>query len=280
MKDKGLTRRDFVKFTGLGAVAAVSGIKKALAAGTSLKGKRIAMVIDLQRCTGCGGCMLACKNENNVQEGIAWSYRIQRTTGKFPNVRYEYLPTLCNHCEKAPCVRICPTGAMHKGEGDVTAHDPEKCIGCKSCIAACPYKVISRNSGETHKFWRDSEKLLGGCTQSAEEVARAAKGQVIPFYNPDREAFRAGSGLRYKGIAEKCTFCDHRLKRGLLPWCVDRCPAKARVVGDLNDPKSKVNEILSKYRPMRLREHLGTEPKVFYVRDFNAGNYKKSFGTV
>lgn len=279
---KKMSRRDFFKLGGAGiaAVAVASVIPKTLAAKSSLEGKELAMVIDLHRCTGCGGCSIACKNENNVQEGFAWAWRISKTTGKFPNVRYDYKPTLCNHCRKAPCVRICPTGAMHKADGGITMHDPNKCIGCKSCIAACPFVVISVNTKKTHRFWKSDKELIEGCTDSPKEVARKVKGNVIPWYNPDREKNLKGSGLRYKGIVEKCTFCDHRLKQGKLPYCVKRCPAKARIFGDLNDPNSKVNQILGKYAPYRLREHLGTEPKVYYVRSFNPSNYKKSFGSL
>jgi len=284
LTERRLSRRDFFKLGGMAVTAvAASGVANSVAEAEktfSLKGKRLAMVIDLQRCTACGACTIVCKNENNVQEGVAWAYRIRRTSGKFPNVRYHYMPTLCNHCEKAPCVRICPTGAMHKEDGDITAHSPEKCFGCKSCIAACPYHVISRNSRKTHRFWRDDKQLIKDCTDSPKEVAPKVGGTVIPFYNPDREKFRKGSGLRYKGIVEKCTFCDHRVKIGKLPYCVMRCPANARIFGDLNDPNSKVSEILGRYKPMRLKEHLGTEPKVFYVRSFNPGNYITGKGAV
>ena len=91
---------------------------------------RYAMVIDLQRCVGCGGCSIACRNENNVSDGIYWSDKITETYGVFPNVRYHYIPTLCNHCDNAPCVRGCPTKAMYKLKNGITMHDPRKCIGC------------------------------------------------------------------------------------------------------------------------------------------------------
>lgn len=265
---------------GIASAVAVGTLTKDANAKNTLKGKKFAMVIDLQKCTGCAACTIACLNENNVQEGHAWAYRISETKGKFPNVKYSYKPTLCNHCKKAPCVRICPTKAMHKGDGDITMHDPNKCIGCRSCIAACPYVVISRNHKKTHKFWRSNKELIDGCTDSPAQVAKKVKANVIPYYNPDREKHLKGSGLRYKGIVEKCTFCDHRLKNNRLPYCVESCPASARIFGDLNDPKSKVNELLGKYKPTRLREHLGTEPKVYYVRDFNRATYKADKGSV
>ena len=109
---------------------------------------------------------------------------------------------------------------------------------------------------------------------------RKIKSEVIPYYNPDKEKSFPGAGLRYKGISEKCTFCDHRVKDGKLPFCVTGCPANARIFGDLNDPNSEVSKILGKYRPWRLKEHLGTEPKVFYVRSFNPGTYQTTKGNI
>ena len=281
-KEKKVSRRDFFKLSGIGLAAAVATavIPKTSQTSTSLKGKQLGMVIDLQRCTGCGACSIACKNENNVQAGFAWAWRVSETVGKFPNVRYDYTPTLCNHCRKAPCVRICPTGAMHKADGDITMHDPNKCIGCKSCIAACPYIVISWNNKTTHNFWRSKKELIKDCTASGLEVTQKAGDEVIPYYNPDREKNLKGSGLRYKGIVEKCTLCDHRLKQGKLPYCVERCPAQARIFGDLNEPNSPVNKLLGKYKPWRLREYLGTEPKVYYVRNFNPGRNQKNKGRI
>jgi Fe-S-cluster-containing dehydrogenase component len=280
---KGLTRREFL-LSATGVAVAAGAVAVSVSAKSperkNLEGKELAMVIDLQRCTGCGACEIACKNENNVQDGVAWAWHIKRTTGTFPNVRYEYITTLCNHCKNAPCVRVCPTNAMHKEDGGITAHSPEKCIGCKSCIAACPYKVITPNKSDPHKNWKSDEQIFQGASDSPREVVEKVGGETIPWYNPDKEKNRKGSGLRYKGIVEKCTFCDHRVKQGKLPYCVERCPAKARIFGDLNDPNSKVNEILSKYPPKRLREHLGTEPKVYYVRDFNPATYKKSKGSI
>jgi len=279
---KEITRRDFVKFSGLGVAAAVipAVVSQQSQALSTLAGKKLAMVIDLHRCTGCGSCTIACKNENNVQGDVYWSSRISRTTGQFPNVRYEYITTLCNHCEKAPCVKLCPTKAMHKGDGDITMHDPEKCIGCRYCIAACPYNVIHFNAGETHEFWREDKSLIEGATASAVEVTQKVGGTVIPYYNPAREFSRPGTGLRARGIVEKCTLCDHRVSKGELPYCVEACPANARIFGDLNDPNSEVNQILGKFRAWRLKEELGTEPKVFYVRSFNAGTQQNGKGSI
>ena len=83
------------------------------------------MVIDLQRCVGCSSCSISCRNENNVPDGIYWSHKLTETSGTFPNVRFHYIPTLCNHCKNPPCVRGCPTKAMHKLENGITMHDPK-----------------------------------------------------------------------------------------------------------------------------------------------------------
>ncbi len=281
VSESGLSRRDFLKLGGVTGVAALVPAGMASASGgKSLKGKRLAMVIDLQRCTGCGGCVISCKSENNVQTGVTWAKTISKTVGKFPNVKMDFIPTLCNHCEKAPCVRACPTGAMHKEDGNITAHNPVKCIGCKTCKAMCPYDVISINATETHRFWRSKEAMIKGCTSSGQEVAQKVKGDVLPHYNKDKEKTYPGAALRYKGIPEKCTFCDHRVTEGKLPFCVISCPARARIFGDLNDPKSEVSQLLGKYRSWRLKEHVGTEPKVFYIRSFNPSTYKATKGSV
>lgn len=296
---KKITRRELFKTGGLAAVAAVA-IPKIASAQSAEDGRKLAMVIDLQRCVGCGGCIIACKSENNVQDGVKWSYKLSKTVGEFPNVRYEYLPTLCNHCENAPCVGICPTGAMHKGLGNITMHTPEDCIGCRLCMGACPYTpgvslsnddepqdtsdkswgVISFNEEEPHKSWRTGKALMEGITSTPQEVAKKVNGNVIPYYNVDREKSTPGSGLRKKEIVEKCTFCDHRVENGELPYCVEACPADARIFGDLNDPKSEVRKILGKYRPFRREEHLGTKPKVFYVRNINPGHYRRTKGSI
>jgi molybdopterin-containing oxidoreductase family iron-sulfur binding subunit len=169
---------------------------------------------------------------------------------------------------------------MHKGPGDITMHDIDKCIGCRYCIASCPYGVIHFNAGETHEFWRDDEPLIEGITTSAVEVTEEVGGTVIPYYNPARELATPGTGLRKKGIVEKCTFCDHRVSKGELPYCVEACPANARIFGDLNDPNSEVNQILGKFRGVGLKEELGTKPKVLYVRNFNPGSTEDTKGSV
>lgn len=239
---------------------------------------RYAMVIDLQRCVGCGACSIACRNENNVPEGIYWSNKITETVGTFPNVRYHYIPTLCNHCSNAPCVRGCPTRAMHKLDNGITMHDPDKCIGCKYCEFNCPYGVIYFNWEKPHKFWRSEEAVIPGGTASPKELVEKVGGQAPPYFNPERTGTAAT--IRPKGVVEKCTFCDHRVDRKQLPHCVEACPANARVFGDLADPNSEVSVLLGKFHPFRLREEIGTEPHVFYIRGYNPARYRATKGGV
>lgn len=239
---------------------------------------RYAMVIDLQRCVGCGSCSISCKNENNVPDGIYWSNKITETSGTFPNVRYHYIPTLCNHCDYAPCVRGCPTKAMHKLENGITMHNPKKCIGCKYCEFNCPYGVIYFNWKEPHAFWRDTNQLIKDGTASPSEEAIKQKTKTIPYYNPEREETLFGT--RPKGVVEKCTFCDHLVRNGKLPRCVEACPASARIFGDIDNPESKIKKLLGKFRPFRLREQIGTEPHVFYIRSFNPAGYQPNKGGI
>ncbi|MGM0398093.1 MAG: 4Fe-4S dicluster domain-containing protein [Halobacteriota archaeon] len=241
-------------------------------------GVELGMVIDLHQCVGCGGCNIACKQENNLQEGVAFSSNIIETKGQFPDVAHQYTPTLCNQCQDAPCAEGCPTSALYKGEGGIVMHDPEQCIGCKYCKINCPYEEIHFNKEKPHKRWDSEEATVEGMTASPKELAEETTGEATPYYNPNRETAEHEHPTRYKGVVEKCTFCVHRVKQGELPACVEACPADARVFGDLNDPDSKVNEILGKHQPEVRKEKEGTHPKVMYVRSYNGGSYETGKG--
>lgn len=228
--------------------------------------KQYAMVIDLHACVGCSACDIACKSENNVPAGFAWSNHMIETKGIFPDVQYRYVPTLCNHCANAPCVANCPTTAMHKTDDGLTMHDAEKCIGCGTCILACPYGVIYRNNDEPHQALReDAVAAIPDCTSTGAEVLQNT-GTPLAYYNPARAATMPG--VRPKGVVEKCTFCDHRLAVGEMPACVEACPAGARIFGDLNDPESPPRKALAKHDPRVLQPEKGTRPNVFYIRDY------------
>jgi len=227
--------------------------------------KKWAMVIDLNRCVGCAACDIACKSENNVPHGFSWSNHIIETSGKFPNVQFRYIPTLCNHCDDAPCVANCPTTAMHKSPEGLTLHAPDKCIACRACQVSCPYGAIFVNEEPPHAQYRDdTTPAIDGCTSTGAEVISKA-GVPLPTYNPDRE--RTYPGVREFG-PEKCTLCDHRLAQGARPWCVESCPSGARIFGDINDPESPPSRAMARHRPRVRMKEKGTRPNVYYIREY------------
>jgi len=122
---------------------------------------KYAMVIDQQKCVGCGGCILACKAENNTPGEINWCDKITETRGTFPNVSYEYISTMCNHCDDAPCVNACPTRAMYKTPEGLTLHDPDKCIGSGTCANLCPTHVIQVINQGSLRTVRKAEIVFG-----------------------------------------------------------------------------------------------------------------------
>jgi molybdopterin-containing oxidoreductase family iron-sulfur binding subunit len=154
---------------------------------------------------------------------------------------------------------------MHKLDNGITMHDASKCIGCAACRIACPYDVIYFNDKKPHVREDAFVPLIPGCTSTPNEMQEKT-GTPLPYYNPAREATLPG--VRPRGVIEKCTFCDHRLADGLLPACVEACPAKARIFGNRNDPNSEVSKLLAKYDADVLKPEKGTEPNVFYIREY------------
>jgi molybdopterin-containing oxidoreductase family iron-sulfur binding subunit len=142
----------------------------------------------------------------------------------------------------------------------------------------CPYGVIYFNWKDGHQFWKENNSLIQGVTSSPAEQVSKVDGKGTPYYNPQRNATLPA--IRPKGVVEKCTFCDHRVKEGKLPRCVEACPADARIFGDLDDPGSEVRKLLGKFRPFRLKEAVGTGPAVFYIRDFSSAGYVRTKGGV
>ena len=175
---------------------------------------RWAKVIDHTRCIGCHACTTACKSENEVPLGVTRTYVKYADVGTFPNARRAFQVTRCNQCETAPCAAACPTKAMFRRADGIVDFDKSACIGCKACMAACPYDAI--------------------------------------FINPDDHA------------AEKCNFCAHRIDGGLEPACVVVCPTQAILIGDMNDPRSGVGEMIGRQPLAVRRPEKETRPRLFY----------------
>jgi molybdopterin-containing oxidoreductase family iron-sulfur binding subunit len=159
----------------------------------------------------------------------------------FPNQRHEHMAhdlqhedvlVFCNHCDNPPCTRVCPTQATWKREDGIVMMDWHRCIGCRYCVAACPYGSRSFN-------WRDPRPHVQEVTDE------------FP--------------TRTRGVVEKCTFCDERLAKGQMPACVEACASGCLKFGDLEDPESEVRAILRERHSIRRKPGLGTQPQVYYL---------------
>ncbi len=263
-----IDRRKFLKMAGFAGVTfglSTTDLLKGETADASTtavhsgsSSNRLAMVIDIGKFRNSedySRVINACHSIHNVPDignpkdevKWIWTDKFEHT---FPDQMNDYLPggllekpfmLLCNHCEKPPCVRVCPTQATFKRKDGIVAQDPHRCIGCRFCMAACPYGSRSFN-------WVDPRKHLD-----------------MNKINPDYPT-------RTMGVVEKCTFCVERLAKGLEPACVEASNG-AMVFGNLADPKSEVRKVLNRSFTLRRKPALGTLPSVFYIigGDENAG---------
>jgi phenylacetyl-CoA:acceptor oxidoreductase subunit 1 len=248
MSEAKFSRRTFLKITGV-ATAAIAGLKIAqnvtASEETPSGGRQWAMVIDQNKCTGCGYCVMACRAHNDVPPNITWNPVLE--SGKI-NDKKVFLSRPCMQCTKAPCVEVCPVGASYYRPDGIVMMDYDRCIGCRYCEVACPYQARSFN-------WKEFTDPNPAVPQWGEpEIPR-----------------------RPRGVPEKCAFCYERIDRGLklgltpgvdqdaTPACVNICPTGARAFGNINDPESNVSKLLSQNPTYRLRESLGTEPRVYYI---------------
>ncbi|MBF0584194.1 MAG: 4Fe-4S dicluster domain-containing protein [Magnetococcales bacterium] len=201
--------------------------------------RRWAMLIDTNQCAAdCTACLAACRQENNVPlfgepaRDVHWirKVEIRDKDRRRPSVS---LPVLCNHCEEPPCVHVCPTEASFVRKDGIVLVDEHRCIGCRYCMIACPYKARSLVYHETRRG---------------------------PGSNPDVP-------IRSKGVVEKCTFCVHRLDNGQGPACVEACSKEgktAMLFGDLNDPNSEIAKRIRTVATQTIRPDLGLKPHVHY----------------
>lgn len=200
---------------------------------------RYGMAVDTERCIGCWSCAVICKSENDVPLGMWWNRiltageRLDRPEkDEHGRLAMQWVPLACQHCDDAPCMKVCPTSATFSTKSGIVLVDADDCIGCRYCMAACPYGVRVFNWGE------------------AERPVDFDHGMVKP---------------RPVGTVEKCTFCVHRLEENQVPSCVWSCPAQARIFGDLNDPDGRLVRLIEARGGRQLMEEKGTKPKVFYL---------------
>ncbi len=201
---------------------------------------KLAMIIDLRRCFGCNSCTVACKQANATPPDTYYTKVLYSETGKFPDSKPVYFPVLCNHCDEAPCVAVCPTKASKKLPDGTVQITASECIGCKLCIAACPYGARFFNDQENPTYWGDKGQM-------SNEQARAGEHRVR--------------------TVDKCTFCDQRRANNMAPACVETCPSQARIFGDLDDPQSEISKVFKSTNPKPYLPEKGTKPRVFYIRE-------------
>jgi len=232
---------------------------------------RWGMVIDLDKCTACQACIVACRIENNVPVAgeeqmisgrvIQWNQFFSELSGTYPNLRLAMYPRPCMQCEEPPCVDVCPVAATYKdAEGRVLVRY-DKCIGCRYCMVACPY-------GARYFNWFPAD--YGGSRED----------RLSPDSVRDEDGWLVGPSPRPHGVVEKCTFCIQRIERakqegqpvgseadGVITACAETCPAFAISFGDLDDPNSTVSRLSRDRRAFRLLEDFGTKPKVYYLAE-------------
>ncbi|MCU0726309.1 MAG: 4Fe-4S dicluster domain-containing protein [Planctomycetes bacterium] len=243
-----MERREFLKAAAGTAAAAACGVyalrvltakgMEGLGGEEPPAGRRWGMLVDLAKCReGCTVCLDACRSENNVaffgdpRIDIHWIRKVAVRKQVGGRTEEKEVLLLCNHCDEPPCAQVCPVQATYKRHDGIVIVDQHRCIGCRYCMIACPYSARYFNFRD-HEDW------------------------------PNREHAR-----RSHGVAESCNLCAHRLDRGRKPACVEACEAlgpAALAVGDLNDPGDPVAKAVATRSVKRLKEDLGTRPKVYY----------------
>jgi Fe-S-cluster-containing dehydrogenase component len=221
--------------------------------------RRWIMVIDLRKCVGCHACTIACVAENKLPPGVVYRPVMEEEMGTYPNVRRRFTPRPCMQCENPPCVPVCPVNATYTNEEGIVVMNYDRCIGCRYCITACPYSARTADFGFMYtQLTPVADGLIVG-RHAADDYERA----VTFEYGEERS--RSDRYVSPKGNARKCHFCQHRILEGMLPACVTTCIGRATYFGDANDADSLVAELAASPNVMRLKEELGTEPRVYYL---------------
>ena len=264
----GVSRREFLKVAGVSALFGLGGktafellapgkVDAQMGKPALTKAKRWAMVVDVPRMNGeiMDEAIRACHQEHNVpdfgdaKEAIFWIWK-EDYEHSFPGQEHAFIREdiehrnfllMCNHCTNPPCVRVCPTKATWQREDGIIMMDQHRCIGCRFCMAACPFGARSFNWGDP----------------------RLAPKELNPDYPANKDY-----PTRSKGVVEKCTFCAERLAVGEWPACVEaanKLKADVMVFGDLEDPGSRVRETLRKHYTIRRKPELGSEPNLFFI---------------
>ncbi len=220
--------------------------------------RRWVMVIDLRKCVGCTACTISCIAENKLPPGVVYRPVLMEEIGTYPNVTMNFLPRPCMQCDEPPCVEVCPVDATYKNQDGIVIIDYDQCIGCRSCIAACPYGARSFDFGQTYtQNTPDHVDFMLG-------QSNADGYELLADYEYNDPRIRKGHESPI-GNVRKCHFCLHRLNAGMLPACTTTCIGRATYFGDANDPDSLVTELISGNNVMRLKEELGTKPRVYYL---------------
>ncbi|MCO5051337.1 MAG: 4Fe-4S dicluster domain-containing protein [Verrucomicrobiae bacterium] len=235
------------------------GVRPNLRDVKPMDGVEFGYALNLSRCIGCRKCAHACLAENNQsrddEDDLEMSYirvlelnqgaiNLETSTAYFdpetvPQPDKYYMPVQCQQCRESPCTKVCPVQATWQEADGIVVVDYNWCIGCRYCMAACPYDARRFNYKKP--------------TLKPEQI------------NPNQSYL--SNRIRPKGVVEKCTFCLHRTREGKYPACLEVCPTGARVFGNLLDPNSEINYILNHKRVYILKEDVGTQPRFYYFFD-------------